>query len=180
MGTSQEWNGGKTPLITSIVPGQARKRCAMVVGTTQVCNGKYGNNGWLGLASININGGTHITQGSAKVNDTYFDTPTYNTPDERLHVMCQEVAHTFGLGHTSEDGSSQKTCMDYSSSPDSTGPNQHDFDQLEIIYAHTDSTTTIAARAALAASTSDVTDDPVSWATAFASPPMAAIPTTND
>jgi hypothetical protein len=32
-------------------------------GTTQVCNGKYGNNGWLGLASISITGGTHITQG---------------------------------------------------------------------------------------------------------------------
>ncbi len=161
--TSREWNSGNAPLQTSIVAGQARKRCSMVAGTTQVCNGRYGTNGWLGLASINITGGTHITQGSAKVNDTYFDTPTYNTPDERLHVMCQEVAHTFGLGHTSEDGTSQKTCMDYSSSPDSTGPNQHDFDQLETIYAHTDTTTTVAARAALAASTSDVTDDPISW-----------------
>ncbi len=27
--------------------------------------------------------------------------------------MCREIGHTFGLGHTSEDGSSQNTCMDY-------------------------------------------------------------------
>jgi len=53
--------------------------------------------------------------------------------------------------------------MDYSSSPDSTGPNAHDFAQLETIYAHFDTTTTVAARTALAASTSDVTDDPISW-----------------
>ena len=48
----------------------------MVSGTTQVCNSSYGNNGWLGLASINLTGGTHITQGSAKMNDTYFNTAT--------------------------------------------------------------------------------------------------------
>ncbi|MDQ3024735.1 MAG: hypothetical protein M3R04_10225 [bacterium] len=168
--TSQDWNGGHTPLITAIVPGQSRKRCSMVIGTTQVCNGTYGNNGWLGLASINITGGTHITQGSAKLNDTYFNTATYNNPNERLHVMCQEVAHTFGLDHQSEDGSSLDTCMDYFSNTGanatstlSTKPNAHDFDQLNIIYQHLDSTTTVAAMSAMAASKSDVTDDPISW-----------------
>jgi hypothetical protein len=60
--------------------------------------------------------------------------------------MCQEVGHTFGLGHTSTDGSSQNTCMDYysnTSSSDwtSTGPNQHDFDQLAV-QAHFTGTTT--------------------------------------
>jgi len=168
--TSSDWNSGDTPLTTAIVAGQSRKRCSMVVGTTQVCNGRYGNNGWLGLASINITGGTHITQGSAKLNDTYFDTATYNNPNERLHVMCQEIAHTFGLDHQSEDGSSQNSCMDYFSNTGanagstlSTKPNAHDFEQLNIIYQHLDSTTTVAARAALAGSKSDVTDDPISW-----------------
>ncbi|MCA1560481.1 MAG: hypothetical protein LC804_09525 [Acidobacteria bacterium] len=113
--TSQDWNSpGRfnttTPLMTSLVAGQSRnKRCSMVAGTTQVCNGNYGFNGWLGLASISIVDGEHITQGSAKVNDAYFNLSTYNNPNEQLHVMCQEVAHTFGLGHTSEDGSSQDT-----------------------------------------------------------------------
>lgn len=139
----------------SIVPGTAGKRCKAVAGTVQVCNGTYGNNGWLGLASISISGGTHITSGTAKMNDTYFNSSTYNNPNERLHVMCQEVGHDFGLGHTSEDGSSQNTCMDYFSntganatSTVSTHPNQHDYDMLASIYAHLDSSTTIGGTAA--------------------------------
>jgi hypothetical protein len=168
--TSSDWNSGNTPVVTAIVAGSAGKRCKMVAGTTQVCNGRYGNNGWLGLATINITGGTHITQGSAKMNDTYFDTATYNNPNEREHVMCQEVAHTFGLDHQSTDGSSLNTCMDYFSNTGanagstlSTKPNQHDFDELNIIYQHLDSFTTVAAMTALSASKSEVTDDPNSW-----------------
>ncbi len=176
--TVQDWNSGGTPLMTSVVDGTAGKRCKMVAGTTQVCNGKYGNNGWLGLASINITGGTHITQGSAKMNDTYFGTATYNNPNEKLHVVCQEVAHTFGLGHTSEDGSSQNTCMDYFSNTGSnagstlsTKPNTHDFYQLNVIYGHLDSTSTVAQIAEEVAAMGhgpsavgrDISDDPNSW-----------------
>lgn len=153
--TSSDWNSGNSAVLTAIVSGTSNKRCSMVAGTTQVCNGTYGNNGWLGLASINITGGTHITQGSAKMNDTYFNTATYNNPNERLHVVCQEVAHTFGLDHQSTDGSSQNSCMDYFSNTGvnatstlSTKPNAHDFDQLNLIYAHLDSTTTVAMIAA--------------------------------
>ena len=144
-----DWDASAVMTIASVA-GTSNKRCAMVAGTVQVCNGKYGNNGWLGLATINIRG-SHITQGSAKMNDTYFNTTKYNNPNEKLHVICQEVGHTFGLGHTSEDGSSQNTCMDYFSntganatSTDSTHPNQHDFDQLALIYAHLDTSTTLA------------------------------------
>lgn len=167
--TSSDWNSGNSPVITAITAGQSNKRCSMVAGTTQVCNGRYGNNGWLGLASINITGGTHITQGSAKMNDTYFDTATYNNPNEREHVMCQEVAHTFGLDHQSTDGSSQNSCMDYFSNTGanagstlSTKPNSHDFQELGIIYQHVDSTTTVAASTA-SSSANEVTNDPSSW-----------------
>lgn len=167
--TSLDWNSGNTPLITAIVAGTSNKRCSMVSGTTQVCNGTYGNNGWLGLASINITGGVHITQGSAKMNDTYFNTSTYNNPNERRHVMCQEIAHTFGLDHQSTDGSSQNSCMDYFSNTGanagsilSTKPNQHDFDELNLIYAHLDTTTTVLATAA-SSSANDIGDDPNSW-----------------
>ncbi len=144
--TSNDWNGLGSPVRTTIVAGSSNKRCSMVAGTTQVCNSRYGNNGWLGLASINLTGGTHITQGSAKMNDTYFDTATYNNTNEREHVMCQEVAHTFGLDHQSTDGSSQNSCMDYFSNTGSnagstlsTKPNAHDRDELNTIYAHLDS-----------------------------------------
>ncbi len=166
---SSDWNSGNTPVITAIVAGSSR-RCSMVPGTTQVCNARYGNNGWLGLASINITGGSHITQGSAKMNDTYFNTSTYNNPNEREHVMCQEVAHTFGLDHQSTDGSSLNTCMDYFSNTGanagstlSTKPNAHDFAELKTIYTHTDSTSTVAAMTRLTAPVSDVTDDQESW-----------------
>ncbi len=130
----------------------ARRRCVMISGKIHSCNYTYGSNGWLGLASINISG-SHITQGSSKMNDTYFNTSTYNNPNEKLHVMCQEIGHTFGLGHTSEDGSSQNTCMDYFSNTGanatstlSTHPNTHDIDRVAMIYAHLDTSTTIAAR----------------------------------
>lgn len=167
--TSIDWNAG-TILKTAVVAGQSSKRCSMVAGTTQVCNGTYGSNGWLGLASINLTGGTHITQGTAKMNDTYFNTATYNNPNERRHVMCQEVAHTFGLDHQSTDGSSQNSCMDYFSNTGANAgstlsikPNTHDFDELGIIYAHLDSTTTLGFMASSTAPYSLDEDAPENW-----------------
>lgn len=114
-----------------------RKRCPMVLGQIRVCNAAYGQNGWLGLATINIDSGGHITQGTTKVNDSYGWYYASN-PGEDNHVMCQEIGHLYGLGHTSEDGSSQATCMDYSSSLASQWPNAHDYQQLDAIYAHLD------------------------------------------
>ena len=79
------------------------------------------------------------------MNDTYFNLAKYNNPNEKLHVMCQEVGHIFGLDHQSEDGSSQNTCMDYFSNTGanagsilSTHPNAHDYEQLVSIYTHLD------------------------------------------
>ena len=147
---ANQWSQS-TKLDLHVVPytntSQARRKCSAVSGKIRVCNQSYGNNGWLGLASINITGGTHITQGTAKMNDSY-SSYWANDANEAPHVMCQEVGHTFGLGHTSEDGSTQNTCMDYSTSPTSTQPNQHDYDQLASIYNHIDSTTTVSAMAA--------------------------------
>jgi hypothetical protein len=149
--TSNAWSKS-TVLDTTIVTGLGGRNCKAQTGRVEVCSRTYGNNGWLGLAQIWISG-SHITKGVAKMNDTYFNLPQYNNNDEKLHVMCQEVGHTLGLGHTSEDGTSQKTCMDYSNDPESTLPNAHDYDMLEQIYAHTtDTFTTIAATKAAGAS----------------------------
>lgn len=103
----------------------------------RVCNAAYGQNGWLGLATINIDANQHITQGTAKVNDSYGWYFAQN-PGEDKHVLCQEIGHVYGLDHTTEDGSSQGTCMDYSTSPNSQWPNAHDFEQLDSIYGHLD------------------------------------------
>jgi hypothetical protein len=175
---SSDWNSPKTwgwygadPLLTAIVTGQSNRNCRMVSGTTQVCNASYGFNGWLGLATINITGGVHITQGSAKMNDSYFSSSTYNNPNEKQHVVCQEVAHTFGLDHQSTDGSSLNTCMDYFSNTGtnvgstlSTTPNYHDFEELASIYSHLDGTSTVSPAAPASSKADvDVTDDPNSW-----------------
>ncbi|MEH6550738.1 MAG: hypothetical protein V7711_05750 [Pseudomonadales bacterium] len=122
---------------------KTRKRCNASSGKIRVCNATYGNNGWLGLASIYIDSNGHITKGTAKMNDSY----AYYWADsiQKAHVMCQEVGHLFGLGHTSEDGSSQSTCMDYSTSENSTRPNDHDIELLNEIYAHTDADDSYAA-----------------------------------
>lgn len=164
-----DWSSSSVLNLTAVA-GTAGRNCKMVAGTIQVCNRTYGNNGWLGLASINITGGTHITQGSAKMNDTYFNTATYNNPNEKLHVMCQEIAHAFGLDHQSTNGTSQNTCMDYFSNTGanatstlSTHPNQHDYDELVIIYSHLDSFTTLAATTSSAASASEDTNDSNNW-----------------
>ena len=135
-----------------------------------MCNGNYGFNGWLGLASINVTSGLHITQGSAKMNDSYFASSTYNNPNEKLHVVCQEVAHTFGLDHQSTNGNSLNTCMDYFSntganagSTASTTPNYHDFEELASIYSHLDSTSTVSSAQVTSKADVDITDDPNSW-----------------
>jgi hypothetical protein len=114
-----------------------RKRCPTVAGQMRVCNAAYGQNGWLGLAAINLDSKGHIVQGVAKMNDSY-GWYFAQVPGETNHVMCQEIGHVYGLGHTSEDGSSQGTCMDYSSSLSSQWPNAHDYAQLDLIYGHTD------------------------------------------
>lgn len=100
------------------------------------CNAEYGFNGWLGLATIGLDSQGHIVQGTAKVNDSYAS--YWQNPEEKQHVICQEIGHLFGLGHTSDNGSSQATCMDYSSDPESQWPNDHDFEELLALYSHPD------------------------------------------
>lgn len=139
-------------LDTTIVAGGAGnpKRCQATSGRVEVCNATYGNNGWLGVAQIWVSG-SHITQGTVKNNDTYFNTAKYNTPAWRRFVMCQEVGHTFGLDHQNEEffDANLGSCMDYTSNPlgppSNEHPNPHDYQQLETIYGgHTDSTTTVS------------------------------------
>lgn len=145
--TSSDWSLS-TVLDTTIIPGTVNPRtCKPTAGRVEVCDEKYGFNGWLGVASIWASG-SHITQGTVKFNNSYFNTSTYNTPAWRNLVSCQEVGHTVGLAHQDESFTNPNlnTCMDYTNNPESNQhPNQHDYDMLVTIYSHLDSTTTLAA-----------------------------------
>jgi len=159
--TSADWSVSSVLNTTIVAGGTTGRRCKPTAGRVEVCNEKYGKNGWLGLAQIWASG-SHITQGTTKVNDTYFNTPTYNTTAWRNLVMCQEVGHALGLDQQDENFSNPNlgTCMDYTSDPTSNQhPNDHDYEQLEIIYdpahvadgGHLDSTITVGQAAASAA-----------------------------
>lgn len=149
---STDWNTSQV-LGTSVIPGSTQLdpvSCNPESGNVQVCNYAYGENGWLGLAQIYIARGFTIIAGVAKLNDTYHNTAPYNEPEWRQMVMCQEIAHTFGLAHQDEtfDNENLGTCMDYTNDPDGTianpdqsnneHPNQHDRDQLQSIYGTDD------------------------------------------
>ena len=139
-----EWSTGSSVLDAPLgVPQSDNKRCKASAGRVEVCNSTYGRNGWLGLAQIWLSG-SHITQGTAKMNDTYLASASYSNTN-RQHVFCQEIGHTFGLGHVDETGKDFNTCMDYADRLDNPSPNSHDFDQLGTIYGdHTDPSTTVA------------------------------------
>lgn len=163
--TSTDWTKS-TVLDTTIVAGLANpKNCRATSGRVEVCNSTYGNTGWLGVASINISG-SHITKGTVKLNDTYFNTAKYNTPAWRNMVSCQEVGHTLGLDHQDEnfDNANLNTCMDYTNLPDSNQhPNAHDYDELVSIYTHLDSTTTVGGTATSAGAATSVGNSRASW-----------------
>jgi len=147
--TRNDWSLSSVVDMT-IVPGSVRnpKNCKAKSGRVEVCNSTYGNNGWLGVAQVWVSGG-HITQGTVKLNDTYFNTSTYNTPGWRNLVSCQEVGHTIGLDHQDENFNNANlgTCMDYTSNPygppTNEHPNSHDYAELSTIYSHLDSSTTV-------------------------------------
>lgn len=145
--TSYDWKLSSV-LDTVVVAGKTNPAtCAPVKGRVEVCNAAYGSTGWLGIAQVWVSG-THIAQAITKLNDTYFNTASYNTPAWKNMVTCQEVGHTLGLDHqdVTFGNANLGTCMDYTSNPagppSNEHPNKHDYDQLVTIYAHSDNATT--------------------------------------
>ena len=116
-----------------------RRQCRAPEGKVRICNSTYGQTGWLGIAGISLDAAGHIITGYTKLNDTYFATSTYNSPDWKQSVTCQELGHNLGLDHQDEDFNnvSLTSCMDYQNPPYPYA-DEHDFEQLSSIYAHTD------------------------------------------
>lgn len=135
-----DWNKSTVIESPKVAGTTNAKNCKAVPGTIQVCNSRYGQTGWLGIASISLSGG-HISQGTTKLNDTYFSQAQYNTPSWRALVTCQEIGHDYGLGHQDEDFATDSTnsCMDYTNAPSGNEhPDAHDYEQLLDIYNHTE------------------------------------------
>lgn len=156
-----------------VVPGATDpRRCRPAAGRVEVCNYKYGYTGWLGVAQIWTDG-DHITHATTKLNDSYFNQAAYNTWAWRQFVACQEIGHTFGLDHQDETFSNLNlgSCMDYTSLPGGDGqdnpsnvyPNGHDYEELEIIYGHLDSTSTVTATALAEALPEMDVSGPAQW-----------------
>jgi len=135
-----DWSQSSVLNLVKVAGGTKPKSCRPTEGKMEVCNESYGNTGWLGVAQIWLSSG-HISQGTVKVNDFYFSSGTYNSTAWRNLVMCQEIGHVLGLDHNDENFNNTPTgtCMDYSSDPGpDQHPNQHDYDTLDYLYAHTD------------------------------------------
>lgn len=142
--TISDWTKSTVLDMSKVAGGSRNKRCSATAGRVEVCNNTYGNNGWLGIASVWASG-THITQGTVKLNDTYFNTAQYNSSAWRNLVSCQEVGHTIGLDHQDENFTNPNlgTCMDYTNDPSTNQhPNSHDYQELQTIYQHLDSANT--------------------------------------
>lgn len=143
--TAADWSqstGGNPLRVATVAGATTGRKCRPTAGRVEVCDAAYGKNGWLGLAQVWASGG-HITQATAKMNDTYIAPGTkYDSPYWRGSVMCQEVGHAWGLDHQDTSGADLHTCMDYASAPaaDNTKPNAHDYDQQAIDYSHLDAT----------------------------------------
>jgi hypothetical protein len=152
-----DWSASTVLDLSKAAGGSNPSTCPPTAGRIEACNANYGATGWLGIAQIWIQRGArgqvHITQATTRVNDYYFNQAQYNTPAWRRLVMCQEIAHDFGLDHQDENFNNANlgSCMDYTSDPDgppsNEHPNAHDFEQLLRIYGHVDSSSTVGAGA---------------------------------
>lgn len=91
----------------------------------------YGATGWLGLATI-FPSNCIIGRATSKLNDNYLRNTSRYSQTAIDHVACQEVGHTFGLGHNKKDAN---TCMNDKILTAGNQINQHDIDLLASIYA---------------------------------------------
>jgi hypothetical protein len=143
-----DWNRGDTPTFRVVNGSTNPQECRERTGTVQVCNWRYGTGsqtGWLGLTRLYFNDrGDHVEAATVQLNDSYLNTNSqYNSEAARRHTLCHELGHTPGLDHVSS-----KSCMNDSQQAvfQNTVPINKDFRQLERIYKHKDSSTTVAGK----------------------------------
>jgi predicted Zn-dependent protease len=142
-----DWNKSDTVTIKEVDGDTNPQSCNPTKGKIEVCNWNYGTqDGWLGLTRLFFdNAGKHVESATVQMNDSFFNQKNgqYNNNNARRHTICHEMGHAIGLDHVGT-----KSCLNHSQSAvfNNVKPINKDYRQLERIYKHKDSTTTVAGK----------------------------------
>jgi hypothetical protein len=109
--------------------------CQPESGVMKVCNGNFGETGWLGINELVMRSSNGIILNSvAKMNEYYLlNADQY----ERQYTMCHEIGHGFGLPHTDENfqNADLGNCLDYTLTPrNNLHPDQGNYQRLQSLY----------------------------------------------
>ncbi len=130
----ESWNDLDTPIML-VLEGDGFR--------IYIREGGDANSGWLGLASVRVDGRGHIISATVTMNRTLLS--KYG-PNVAAHVLAQEIGHLLGLGHQRNavppsalddcQGRPRGEWLACLSDPAGVVPNEHDAEQLREIYAH--------------------------------------------
>mmetsp|Transcript_35458 Transcript_35458/g.72515 ORF Transcript_35458/g.72515 Transcript_35458/m.72515 type:complete len:289 (-) Transcript_35458:117-983(-) len=113
------------------------KKCKRQDDKMVVCNGNFGDTGWVGINENEVMGG-RIISSVAKMNEYYLNKADF---DHRRFTMCHEIGHGFGLPHTDENpyNKNLNDCLDYTDNPSSNVlPGEVNMIKLQEVYLATE------------------------------------------
>ena len=139
-----DWDNGSPDALTlsSEVASAPDPDCAMIEGVLKICNGDYGNTGWMGINEV-LKFENGIAGSVGKMNDYFFGS-SLNDHAKRQYTMCHEMGHGFGLPHTDTTLWNRNTgnCLDYTNRPKKNmRPGQINYDRLVAVYGTVGNTT---------------------------------------
>lgn len=130
-----DWEEGDPDTLTlTVKEGEVDNACTAKDGLMKVCNGNYGDTGWLGINEMLISGGSTIDSSVAKMNEYYLRNADN---DKRQYTMCHEIGHGFGLPHTDEQfgNADLGNCLDYTNNPSANlHPDLSNYNRLKDLY----------------------------------------------
>ena len=131
-----QWDNGTPDTLTlSTQNVSVDHTCSRVNGILKVCNGNFGDTGWLGINELITTTATNIILSSvAKMNEYYLANAN---EAQKQYTMCHEMGHGFGLPHTDENfyNPDLGNCLDYTIHPEvNMQPAAMNFNRLKTLY----------------------------------------------